>query len=702
MPKRPWYRDFAGIGCAVTVAACGGGGAPSEPSAAGGSGAVGQSGDGSGGAASAGGSTSAGGSPLGMGGTNSGGPLAAIGGSAPDGGGGTPSGPSSGAGGAAPGGAPPGSSSGFGGDAVGGAVSGLGGDAAGGSAPGGGAGIGGGAGGSAGAGGAPGSGGGTSGSGGGGGTSGSGGGAGSSAGGAGPDPVALFDVYWSFESQTNGAVSDLTGGGVSLRLEGAALDAGLSGQSLRVSGVESSAVTAGPPVNTSGSFSVSVWVRLDELGDFDTVVAQDGNQVSAFYLQKRSDGRLSLTTFPEDSTSSTACVVTGQIEPRRGEWYHVVGTRDATSREQRLYVDGLLSGRMICPSAVFSAQGGLSVGRGKYGAAAADWMTGSVDELGISASVLAPEQVYELYRAGRAGARHYLFAYFVEVGQGRGDGLRLAHSHDGQHWGAIGAGKVFLPPSVGGGSFRDPHLMLDPSGLYHLVWTTSCVPWAESGCVQDRGFGHASSRNLVDWSSADYLEIALNVEHVWAPETIYDEDSAQYMVYWSSPLDANPSVSDPHSIYYLLTSDFRTHSAPELLYSRPGRNLIDATIRRHGDGYVMIIKDEAEGQKNLRAVTSPLLYGPGAWESEPSAPLTGEYAAEGPALLERDGELYLYFDKYAEGAYGALRATAAARLDEPGSWQDVSDSVFFPGVRHGTPIEVTWDVLRDVALHAGD
>lgn len=259
-----------------------------------------------------------------------------------------------------------------------------------------------------------------------------------------------------------------------------------------------------------------------------------------------------------------------------------------------------------------------------------------------------------------------------------------------------------MPPSVGGGSFRDPHLMLDPSGLYHLVWTTSCVPWAESNCVQDRGFGHASSPNLVDWSAADYIEIDLNVEHVWAPETFYDEESNQFMVFWSSPLDADPSASDPHSIYYLLTTDFETHSAPQVLYSQPGRNFIDATIRRHGDEYLMVIKDEADGQKNLRTLASPRLHGAGAWEGAPSAPLTGDYAAEGPSLLERDGELYLYFDKYGEGAYGALRASAGASLLQPSSWDDISASVFFPGVRHGTPIEVGWEVFREVALRAGE
>jgi hypothetical protein len=102
-----------------------------------------------------------------------------------------------------------------------------------------------------------------------------------------------------------------------------------------------------------------------------------------------------------------------------------------------------------------------------------------------------------------------------------------------------------MPPSVGGGSFRDPHVLRAPDGVYHLVWTTSCVPWAETNCVQDRGLGHASSPDLVVWSEADYITVDLNVEHVWAPETIYDPESQQFMVFWSSPIDNNPQASDP-------------------------------------------------------------------------------------------------------------------------------------------------------------
>ncbi len=513
--------------------------------------------------------------------------------------------------------------------------------------------------------------------------------------------IQSFDAYWDFE-EASGAKVASTVGTANLELESATLEPGPTGNQLTLSSGGSGARAEGPVIDTSGSFSITAWIKLDELDAFNTFVSIGGTELSAVYLQKRDSDRLAFATFPEDSTSSSPCITSAEIKPRADEWYHVTVTRDSASHAQRIYVDGVLSGKGSCPAGVFTAPGPLRIGSGLWAAELADFSKGAVDGVGVTSRVLSPSDVLVLYRAGRPDARHYLFAYFVEVSQGRGDGLRLAHSHDGLHFGAIGGGKVFMPPSVGGGSFRDPHVMRGPDGLYHLVWTTSCVPWAEANCVQDRGFGHASSVDLVSFSPADYLTIDLNVEHVWAPETYYDPETKRYMVFFSSPLDNNPSGSDPHSLYYILTSDFKTHTAPEILYSQPGRNFIDGTILRRGDEFLMILKDEADGEKNLRALSSPQLFGESAWTGAPSAPLTGNYAAEGPSLIERDDELLIYFDKYGEGAYGALRARADASPLNPASWEDISASVFFPGVRHGTPIEVPWSVFEKVALAAGE
>ncbi len=518
---------------------------------------------------------------------------------------------------------------------------------------------------------------------------------------AGSAGAPLPGLHWNFDRLQEGRFIELSGQGPDLVVENATSGEGLLDNGLALSGSGSVAQSSEPVVDTLGSYSVAAWVRLDELGSFHTFVSQDGQSISAFYLQTRDDQSFAFTTFPSDDPGASACVASGTMRPRLGEWYHLVGTRDGVTGEQRLYRDGILVGKASCPGG-FASSGPLVVGHGRWDGVAADFLNGRIDELRIVDRALSASEIVDLYEHDRPDAKNYLFAYFAEQAQGRGDGLRLAHSHDGLHWGAIGANRVFMPPQVGGGSFRDPHLLRAPDGNYHLVWTTSCVPWAESGCVQDRGFGHAKSPDLVTWGDQDYIEIDLPVEHVWAPETFYDLESQQFLVFWSSPVDNDPNASDPHRIYYVLTEDFEAFTEPSVLYGKDGRNFIDATIYQEDDGYVLFLKDEADGQKNIRAVTSQQLFGAAAWTGETSSPLTGNYGAEGPSVLERDGQLFLYFDKYGEGAYGALRSTDLTNLASPSAWEDISSQVFFQGVRHGTPIEVPFEIFRAVAQKAGE
>jgi hypothetical protein len=138
-----------------------------------------------------------------------------------------------------------------------------------------------------------------------------------------------------------------------------------------------------------------------------------------------------------------------------------------------------------------------------------------------------------------------------------------------------------------------------------------------------------------------------------------------------------------------------------VLYARPGRNFIDASIAVQGNTYFMFLKDEAEGQKNVRVVSSPSLFGISAWTAEPSPALTGSYAAEGPAPLFQDGRLLLYFDKYGEQTTGALRARDSLDLTDPAAWEDITPSVSASRLRHGSLLQVDSDVFRAVALRAG-
>ena len=281
----------------------------------------------------------------------------------------------------------------------------------------------------------------------------------------------------------------------------------------------------------------------------------------------------------------------------------------------------------------------------------------------------------------------FLFTYFT----GESDGLRLAYSTDGVKWEAFEPEAVFISPVIGKDSLmRDPSVVEAPDGTFHLVWTTG---W------HDQVIAHASTRDFVNWSEQQEIPVMTHIpatENSWAPEIFFDEASGRYYIYWASTIADTPEhKAQGHRIYLTTTADFKEFS-PTVEWFAPDFSVIDAAIVKSplkGD-YIMVVKNEneAEGsrpaEKNLRVTRSASIAE--GFPVEVSAPVTGAYWAEGPApLYVNDSTLYVYFDKYMDGKYGAIRST-----DDGATWTDVSDEVSFPqGIRHGTAIRVKPEVL---------
>jgi hypothetical protein len=275
----------------------------------------------------------------------------------------------------------------------------------------------------------------------------------------------------------------------------------------------------------------------------------------------------------------------------------------------------------------------------------------------------------------------YIFSYFKNNGE---DGLHLAYSNDGYAWTTLKNDSSLLKPQVGVDKLmRDPCIIRGADGKFHMVWTVS---WKE------KGIGYASSSDLVNWSAQQYLPVmeheatALNA---WAPEIFYDRKTRQYLIFWASTIpgrfpETEKSGDDKynHRMYYVTTKDFRKFSETKLFYNQ-GFNVIDATIQQDGDRYVMFLKDETRNppQKNLRVAFSNNATGE---YSKPSPPITGNYWAEGPTVLKIGNEWIVYFDKYTQHLYGAVKSTDLT------NWTDISDKIKFPkGTRHGTAFTVT-------------
>jgi len=282
-----------------------------------------------------------------------------------------------------------------------------------------------------------------------------------------------------------------------------------------------------------------------------------------------------------------------------------------------------------------------------------------------------------------------MFAYFHGNGE---DGLHLAYSYDGMSWNALKNDSSFLKPTVSKDKLmRDPCIIRGADGLFHMVWTVS---W------NDKGIGYANSKDLVNWSEQKFIPVMKHEDsarNCWAPEITYDKTSKQYMIYWATTISgkypADPKVENGynHRMYYVLTKDFNKFSKTKLLYNK-GFNVIDATIVPDGNQFVMFLKDETRNppQKNIRVATSKKLN---EGYSNPSAPITCNYWAEGPTTIRTNGRWIVYFDKYRDHNYGAVQSVDLK------NWTDISDQISLPrGIRHGTIFKVTKEELVKLIL----
>lgn len=279
-----------------------------------------------------------------------------------------------------------------------------------------------------------------------------------------------------------------------------------------------------------------------------------------------------------------------------------------------------------------------------------------------------------------------LFSYFVGNGE---DGLHLAYSYDGLIWKALKNNKSFLAPAVGEDKLmRDPCIILGPEGKFHMVWTIS---WKE------KGIGYASSEDLIHWSEQEMIPVMEHEEkarNCWAPEIYYDETERLYMIFWSTTIPGRFPETDTsgdnglnHRMYYVTTEDFEKFSETKLLYDQ-GFNVIDGTLTKYKDKYFLFLKDETRHppEKNIRVATSSLMtegYG------KASAPITGDYWAEGPSIVRFGNTWWVYFDKYRKNLMGAVIS------DDLINWRYISDQISFPkGTRHGTVFQVPENILN--------
>lgn len=265
----------------------------------------------------------------------------------------------------------------------------------------------------------------------------------------------------------------------------------------------------------------------------------------------------------------------------------------------------------------------------------------------------------------------YLFTSFREPAV---DGLFFLTSTDGYHWTDLGGS--FLKPAIGEKKLmRDPSMAQGPDGTWRLVWT--------SGWNGDKGFGYASSKDLIHWSEQQFIPVMQQEPeafNVWAPEIFYQKDSSQFIIVWATtiPFRFPKGLEDEknnHRLYCTTTRDFKTFSPTRLFYD-PGFSSIDATIVQRGPkDFVLVFKDNTRLQRNIKVAFASSAAGP--WHDDSNA-FTPEFT-EGPTVAKVKDHYLIYFDSYRTKNYGAVKTSDFK------TFTDASDEVTVPiGHKHGT------------------
>lgn len=280
----------------------------------------------------------------------------------------------------------------------------------------------------------------------------------------------------------------------------------------------------------------------------------------------------------------------------------------------------------------------------------------------------------------------YLFVYFT--GNAKSDeAIRFAVSKDGYHFIALRDNKAILGSDTISetGGIRDPHILRSTDGKTFYMVATDMI--SAKGWDSNRGLVLMKSKDLINWSHA-----AVNIQknfpgqeqllRVWAPQTIYDDSSKSYMVYW-----AMKYKDGTDKIYYAHAGkDFTSFTeSPKLLYESPlNKSVIDADIVKKDGKYHLFFKTEGDGNGIRQAMSSSLTHG---YEVQNDYLQQTDLPVEGSCVfkLNAGAGYILMYDMYTSGKY------QFAYSEDLRHFKKVADDKvsmnFHP--RHGTILPIT-------------
>ncbi len=287
----------------------------------------------------------------------------------------------------------------------------------------------------------------------------------------------------------------------------------------------------------------------------------------------------------------------------------------------------------------------------------------------------------------------YLFAHMMH-----GDYWRLYYSVslDGLHWEILNQGKRVFDQYRGHADICKGH-----DGRFYLVGNRGDAEPDINFWVCD---------DLIHWTKySEYVpdlkrvpDFPKAMARIGAPKVYYDRSTSQYLLTWHTTHDLGETdLPEPYwagqRTLYATSKDLKTFSNPPRKLFEWDMATIDTIVRRIGDRYYAVIKDERYPSldwptgKTIRLSSADHLLGP---YTEPGPPISPSFR-EAPTLIPSpDGKVwYLYYEQYPGVAYGL---SVAAEFSGPwfqpagGTQHRDWDKYSVPAkARHGSMLPIT-------------
>ena len=287
----------------------------------------------------------------------------------------------------------------------------------------------------------------------------------------------------------------------------------------------------------------------------------------------------------------------------------------------------------------------------------------------------------------------YLFTYFTgnHISE---EAICFGVSMDGYSFYALNDNKPVLDSKVisSTGGVRDPHILRCEDGSTFYMVATDMV--SDNGWDSNRAMVMLKSNDLVNWSHS-IINIQKRykgqekLKRVWAPQTIFDKEAGQYMVYWSMQYEGGPDV-----IYYAYANEDFTDLTGEpkpLFIPADKKSCIDGDIVYKDGIYHLFYKTEGHGNGIKVATTRSLTSG--EWKESPDYKQQTKEAVEGAGTFKLIGQdkYILMYDVYMKGAY---QFTETTDLEHFKVIDHAVKMNFHP--RHGTVIPITRAELKRI------